>query len=176
MAGYVSKEEERKALDKIRKIVSDLGPGSYLEATFRGCFDLAESNIDNDFMISFKDSNDHISADRDRLAKDLADAKEVVIEYQERLSCAQRELEDARKSFEDYRKSTRLSKEAFTTIQRLISTRMIESDSEVSKIVEDFRNGCLQNSELESSYRKIKELSILNAELDSVLEELANLV
>ena len=44
-----TKEQERKALEKIRKIVSDLGENSYLSMAFDGCFDIAESNIDNDF-------------------------------------------------------------------------------------------------------------------------------
>lgn len=44
-----TKEQERKALEKIMKIISDLGEDSYLKMAFDGCFEIAESNIDNDF-------------------------------------------------------------------------------------------------------------------------------
>lgn len=64
-----SKEDERKALEKIRKIVADLGEGSYLSYAFDGCFELAESNIENDFAISMKDSIDTYEALSEDLSK-----------------------------------------------------------------------------------------------------------
>ncbi len=51
-----TKEQERKALEKIRKIVSDLGENSYLSTAFEGCFEIAESNIEYDFGESLKDN------------------------------------------------------------------------------------------------------------------------
>ena len=48
-----TKEQERKALQKIKDIVDSLGPDSYVAAAFDGCFNLAQENIDGDFMISF---------------------------------------------------------------------------------------------------------------------------
>lgn len=53
---YATKEQERKALEKIRKIISDLGEDNYLKMAFDGCFEIAESNIDNDFGESPKDN------------------------------------------------------------------------------------------------------------------------
>lgn len=50
-----TKQQEREALDKIRKIVEQLGPDSYLATTFEGCFDLAAENIDNDWACSMAD-------------------------------------------------------------------------------------------------------------------------
>lgn len=44
-----TKEEERKALDKIRKIVESLGEQSYVGTAFTGAFEMAEENIENDF-------------------------------------------------------------------------------------------------------------------------------
>lgn len=51
-----TKAEERKALEKIRNIVNELGEDSYIGAAFKGCFDIAEQNIDNDWMGSLSDS------------------------------------------------------------------------------------------------------------------------
>lgn len=50
-----SKEEERKALDKISKIIEDLGVGSYLSYAFDGCIELAHQNIREDAAYSFSD-------------------------------------------------------------------------------------------------------------------------
>lgn len=50
-----TKQQERDTLEKIRKIVEQLGPDSYLATTFEGCFDLAAENIDNDWACSMAD-------------------------------------------------------------------------------------------------------------------------
>lgn len=50
-----TKQQERDALEKIRKMVEQLGPDSYLATTFEGCFDLAAENIDNDWACSMAD-------------------------------------------------------------------------------------------------------------------------
>lgn len=49
-----TKDQERKALERIRKIVEELGEGSYICMAFEGCFEIAEENIDNDFGCSMK--------------------------------------------------------------------------------------------------------------------------
>lgn len=49
-----TKEQERKALAQIRKIVESLGENSYLATAFAGCFEDAEDNIENDFAFSWK--------------------------------------------------------------------------------------------------------------------------
>lgn len=49
-----TKDQERKALEKIRKIVADLGENSYIGMAFEGCFEVAEENIENDFGCSMK--------------------------------------------------------------------------------------------------------------------------
>lgn len=49
-----TKEQERKALAQIRKIVEGLGENSYLSFAFEGCFEKAEQNIENDFACSMK--------------------------------------------------------------------------------------------------------------------------
>lgn len=50
-----TKQQEREALEKIRKIVEQLGPDSYLATAFEGCFDLAAENINNDWACSMAD-------------------------------------------------------------------------------------------------------------------------
>lgn len=49
-----TKQQERDALEKIRKIVDGLGPDSYIATAFAGCFEDAERNIDDDAAYSMK--------------------------------------------------------------------------------------------------------------------------
>lgn len=49
-----SKQEERKALAQIRKIVEGLGENSYIGMALEGCFEIAEQNIENDFGCSMQ--------------------------------------------------------------------------------------------------------------------------
>lgn len=50
-----TKQEERKALEQIKKIVAGLGEESYIGRAFEGCFDMAASNIEDDFWDSMKE-------------------------------------------------------------------------------------------------------------------------
>lgn len=50
-----TKEQERKALEQIKKIVAGLGAGSYVATALDGMFEDAEENIENDFALSWKD-------------------------------------------------------------------------------------------------------------------------
>lgn len=47
-----TKQQERNALNKIRKIVADLGEDSYLATAFNGAFSLADQNIEYDAAFS----------------------------------------------------------------------------------------------------------------------------
>ena len=49
-----SKEEEIKALQKIKRILEGLGEDSYLAAAFDGCLEVAEDSIKDDFLCSLK--------------------------------------------------------------------------------------------------------------------------
>lgn len=47
-----TKEQERKALEKIKAIMEELGDDSYIGMAFEGCISDAEENIENDFGLS----------------------------------------------------------------------------------------------------------------------------
>lgn len=47
-----TKEQERKALERIRKIIADLGEDSYIGTALDGALELAEENIDCDAAFS----------------------------------------------------------------------------------------------------------------------------
>lgn len=73
-----TKEMERKALEKIRKIVEELGENSYVGTAFEGCFEIAEENIENDFACSMKQRLETSEKENAGLIKSVA-------EYQNRV-------------------------------------------------------------------------------------------
>lgn len=49
-----TKAQERATLAKIKAMVAELGPQSYIATAFEGCFEIAEENIDDDAACSMK--------------------------------------------------------------------------------------------------------------------------
>lgn len=66
-----TKEQERKALEQIRKIVEGLGENSYIGTAFEGCFEIAENNIENDFACSMKQRKESAEFAEDQLREKL---------------------------------------------------------------------------------------------------------
>lgn len=86
-----TKDQEREALKKIREIVEGLGPDSYIATAFAGCFEIAESNIQNDFADSMKDR--WMSADRK-----LSEANGTVEDLKDKLAESEKDYEAAREA------------------------------------------------------------------------------
>lgn len=64
-----TKEQERKALARIKKIVEELGENSYTGMAFEGCFEVAEENIENDFACSMKQRAEHAEMEAGKYKK-----------------------------------------------------------------------------------------------------------
>ena len=89
-----TKDQERKALDKIVKIVAELGEDSYIGKAMEGVLDIAISNIELDFWDSMKDRAECAKAETEkvrktaeqeiaRLTKELKDRERDLQELQE---------------------------------------------------------------------------------------------
>ena len=87
-----SKDQERKALEKIRKIVDELGPDSYVGTAFDGCFEIAEANIENDFADSFRAELDKLRSEHATLKSELESAREIAIHNVKQCDEARNEL------------------------------------------------------------------------------------
>ena len=64
-----TKQQEREALQKIRKIVEALGEHSYIGTAFEGVFEIAEENIEYDFGCSLKQQVESLE-EQDRANKE----------------------------------------------------------------------------------------------------------
>lgn len=87
-----TKEQERKVLAQIGKIIDGLGENSYVGTAFTGCFDIAADNIENDFGNSLQAKLDNAYAqvarvdnERSALASENKKLKEMLAEASERL-------------------------------------------------------------------------------------------
>lgn len=77
-----TKDQERKVLAQIKKMVAELGENSYLATAFDGAFELAEQNIEDDAAYSTKyyenqyyqltNENKKVKEDFDRTTEILA--------------------------------------------------------------------------------------------------------
>ena len=102
-----TKEQERKALAQIRKIIDGLDAGSYIEIALEGCLEIAEENIENDFAGSMKQRVETAEQEADLLRKKLAKQEERLCMQAAELSLTkqsmQLEQERANKAWEQNR-------------------------------------------------------------------------
>lgn len=89
-----TKEQERKALEQIRKIVAGLGEDSYIGMAFEGCFEIAEQNIENDFGCSMKQRAEAAEKQVVTLELDNRDLRLAIKRAKEDASHTQTELEE----------------------------------------------------------------------------------
>lgn len=89
-----TKEQERETLEKIKAMVAELGPQSYLKTAFEGVFEIAEMNIDDDAAYNFPGRVDD-------LEKRLKEMGSVYNAAKRDADVAQKALEDARAQLEE---------------------------------------------------------------------------
>lgn len=78
----ITKADERKALEQIKKIVKGLGEESYIGTAFKGVFELAEENIEYDLWSSASDWKDW----RDKNAQEIDKRDERISALTKRLN------------------------------------------------------------------------------------------
>lgn len=86
-----TKDQERKALERIKKIVDELGENSYVGTAFEGCFEIAEENIEYDAAFSLKN-------ELDKTKTELAEAKKSSAETLEKLNVYAKMVGNLKKS------------------------------------------------------------------------------
>lgn len=131
-----TKQQEREALDKIRKIVDQLGPDSYLATTFEGCFDLAAENINNDWACSM--------AGRARRAEKRAEeAEEKRIEAELGYNRLVDKLAEAEKDYE-------AAHAAAHAVAEEKDAEIAKLKARIQELLEDSKRGCESIGEMAS--------------------------
>lgn len=103
MTGLTTKEQERKAIQKIRKIVKELGENSYVGFAMDGVLELAEKNIRDDTAYSMKkraeiawERADKAEKENKNLKAEVEDLKKTVKKRRTTISELNTELCNAR--------------------------------------------------------------------------------
>lgn len=120
-----TKDQERDALAKIKKIVEGLGPQSYLATAFEGCFQDAEDNIENDFafsMASRYESEHEKAVHNEGIATEACKAtnaeKQKNAELQKQIDAIEESLEQTRASAETLNRLLTEQREATTQAEQ----------------------------------------------------------
>ena len=92
-----TKEQERETLEKIKEMVAELGPRSYLATAFEGTFEDAETNIENDFAFSMKARVESAEDKLREMGSDYNALKRDAALLQEQLKAAQEQIEVLKK-------------------------------------------------------------------------------
>lgn len=114
-----TKAQELEALEKIKAIVETLGPQSYLATAFEGCFDDAESNIENDF-------GDSMKARWKSAEQRYGEAVKEAFAVSEELELVQKNLQSAEAALERMQ-TIILGPDDLEDLRQLVSDRVDES-------------------------------------------------
>lgn len=87
-----TKQQERDALETIRKIIGELGPSSYVGTAFEGCLQDAENNIEDDAAYSMKERLESAENDVRELRGKLGEFERLVDSLKEERSALERKL------------------------------------------------------------------------------------
>lgn len=135
-----TKEQERKAVEKIRAILSTLGPDSYTATALDGCLEIAESNIENDFGESMKDSlesaNRKIASLEDKLAESEKDYEAAHAAAHEVAAQKDAEIEALQARIEALQKQV-LSDDDLYDIHQLVEDREAEDERTMNEAADE---------------------------------------
>lgn len=138
-----TKEQERKALVKIRKIVEELGEGSYVGTAFEGCFRDAEDNIEDDAAYSMKARFEYSEERLNQARKELRDTRDAADRYSNELERAREEIEilrrrlEAEQEWEDYEMKGDVTQSDYENLAKQADTRFL-TDDEAKDILYDW--------------------------------------
>lgn len=104
-----TKEQERQAIQKIRKIVEGMGENSYLATAMEGVLETAEENIEYDAAFSLKGRAEVAEKEASELKKENEELRKALKEQQERAAklesrCNEAYLELQRYTLPDWMK------------------------------------------------------------------------
>lgn len=124
-----TKEQERKALEKVKKTVKELGENSYIGAAFDGCFEIAGDNIENDFCCSMKQKYEAAQEEAEHF-------RELAGKLTDELEAAKKENENLRKKAVSITDLVRLSRLADQDLYEC-KKRQIEAAEAIVKFADD---------------------------------------
>ena len=175
-----TKEQERKALAQIKKIVDSLGKDSYIATAFDGCFEIAEKNIENDWACSMKQRVEAAEKKVAETEKQTAvlerKLKSKELDERDIRDALEREKEDHSRSVSALRQRTLNSEDADAVIALVLervadlSNEVKETAERIVETAEETESAAFKNAVSDHrSAKRVKE------KYDALLERLARL-
>ena len=106
-----TKEQERKALELIKRTIESLGENSYIGTALEGCLEIAEENIDNDWACSMKERKEAAEAAEDTLRAKVGKLEQSIRFEEEHSKCLALENEEKERVNEALRNRAKLAEQ-----------------------------------------------------------------
>ena len=156
-----TKAQEREALEKIKAMIKELGPQSYLKTAFEGVFEDAEENIEFDTAFSMKRRYESSEEKLREMVDNYTTAKQDATDLEEQLKKTQEQIKAANErimSLERRQISEGLRRDLLamvTTEAEASRTRMAKSADMI--VVCSDNPDCVGFVESVADYRKEKQ-------------------
>lgn len=131
-----TKEQERKALAQIKKIIDGLGENSYVGTAFEGCFEVAEENIENDFACSMKQRAESAEKARSKAHDKVEELKAELKAAQQLIAQLNQKL-DREQEWQDYEMKENVSQSDYDHLVSAMDTRFL-TDEEAKDLLYDW--------------------------------------
>lgn len=168
-----TKEQERKALEQIKKIVDGLGEDSYIRTAFEGAFEDAENNIKDDAAYSMKARYEFSEKQLEKALEEIKQLKDKLAESKknyEATHSAALQISEQKDKEVNLLKARVLSVDDITDISQLIAKRIADTEFDIKnaadRIIESatdpesamFKNAVKEHRFLESEIKHFTEL------------------
>ena len=131
--GYqASKDQEREALEEIRRIVSTLGENSYISIALTGCLEDAEENINNDFALSMNGRWQYAEQEVEKAKAEISELKRQLDEVQN-IADNQDKTIEGYKSFIAELQGNMLSEDDITDCVSLVRDKLHEIEKDIKE-------------------------------------------
>ena len=170
-----TKDQEREALEIIRRMVMDLGPDSYLRTAFAGCFEDAENNIENDFGDSMKARWQHTETQLEAARSEIKVLKDELAESKkdyEAAHAAAHQIAEQKDAEIATLQARALTADDLTDISRALSDKALELGREVSNASERIVEAA-ENPESAAFQNAVKDHRAAKADLSYYTELLS---
>lgn len=130
---YATKEQERAAIEQIKKLLEALGPQSYVATALDGCLEIAEQTIEFDFADSMKGR-------MESYAQEAADAKRKIANLESDYKDLRLALDKVKQEATDAQQALRdriISADDLTDCMALVDARRNEIDKELEAAAAD---------------------------------------
>lgn len=122
-----TKEQERQAIQKIRKIVEGMGENSYLATAMEGVLETAEENIEYDAAFSLKGRAEVAEKEASQLKKENEELRETLKNAEERVERLESRCSEAYSELQRYTLPDWMQKD----LDKMIQTGLEKADREM---------------------------------------------